>query len=89
MLDKYLQKGWYSGSELREYCNKALEEVGFSPVTSRQTLANDIAHIEVLAEPKVPGALPPCPASSTTTNLPPSVAASIVKTQLKTHTSNN
>lgn len=45
-LDKYLKKGWHSGKELMEYCNRALEKVGYPVVTSRQTLHNDLAHIE-------------------------------------------
>lgn len=46
VLDKYLKQGWYSCKELKSYCNKALEEVGYSPINSRQTLLDDLAHIE-------------------------------------------
>lgn len=46
VLDKYLQKGWYSANELRDYCNKELEENGYKAITSRQTFYDDIGHIE-------------------------------------------
>lgn len=46
VLDKYLQKDWYTCSDLMKFCNEALEEVGYSPMKSRQTFQDDIVAIE-------------------------------------------
>lgn len=47
VLDHYLSSGHaYTGRELIAFCNRALEERGEHPITSRTTLADDLLNIE-------------------------------------------
>lgn len=47
VLDHYLGSGqWYSRAQLEEFCNRALEARGETPITSRTTLQNDFLNME-------------------------------------------
>lgn len=46
ILDHYLSSGkWYSRAQLEDFCNRALEEQGENPITSRTTIQNDLTTI--------------------------------------------
>lgn len=45
IIDDYLRRGWYSRQQLEDACNRELEAHGEYPITSRQTIHNDLLTI--------------------------------------------
>lgn len=62
ILDHYLSRGWYSRKQLEDACNRELEIRGELPITSRQTIQNDLLTIEnkyhIIIETKKIGRIP-------------------------------